>query len=321
MGSTNNFDDLCRITYKKLEEYNLIKPTEKIILIPNYEILLDNKKYSHYIIECITSKKKYFLKVFKNRDNMFQCNDYIKGYTDKFGNQKFSTILVPKFEFNGMKYYITSFVNGESIDKLNEPLTNEEYKTIGKEICKLWFELTKITTSNYSEKGEFFSDNASTIFKRKLENRLIHPVFKNVPDADLKKAYFKCCNIIDKCEFSKPSLIHMDVKPANIIYNKENGLVTLIDFEHARFGDIDFGWVQILLSGYNSFGETYEKQIYPHIVSNHLSLIEALKIPKFKCYIFYQTACNLIYYYKNNQRCPLKMQEYFYDLLYQFAKE
>lgn len=321
MDKSFNINELHSITLKKLKEYQLIDENEEIKLIPNYKIILDNKAYSHYIIECVTSKKTYFLKIFKNRDNIFQLNDFIKDFFDEFGNQKFSTILIPKFNYNGMKYYVTSFVEGESINNISTPLTKEQYKKIAYKICDLWFELTKITSLNYSEKGEFFADDAATIFKRKLKNRLAHPVFNNISNINLSKAYHKCCDIIENCEFSKPSLIHMDVKPANVVYNQNNELVTLIDFEHARFGDIDFGWTQILLSGYNSFGEIYEKYIYPYIIENHLNLTEALKIPKFKCYIFYQTACNLIYYYKNNMECPIKMKECFYNLLDEFVKE
>lgn len=321
MSKTFDINELYSITHQKLEEYSLIKKNENIQLIPNYKITLNNKIYSHYIIDCGVSKKKYFLKVFKNRDNIFQCNDYIKDYYDEFGNQKFPTILIPKFNYNGIQYYVTSFVEGKSINNISAQLTKEEYKKIGYDICDLWFELTKINTSNYSEKDEFFSDDAATIFKRKLKNRLAHPVFNQIPKAYLDKAYYKCCNIIESCEFSKPSLIHMDVKPANIVYNPKFDLVTLIDFEHARFSDIDFGWTQILLSGCNSFGETYEKYIYPYIIEDHLNLSNALKIPKFKCYIFYQTACNLIYYHKHNTDCPSKMKDYFYDLLNEFMKE
>ena len=321
MNQAFEITELTVITHKKLEEYSLINKNEKIQLVPNYKIVLNNKTYSHYIINCISSNKKYFLKVFKDRDNIFQCNEYIKNFIDEFGNQKFSTILVPRFYFNEVYYYITSFVEGESINNIGEQLTKQQCQKIGNDIRKLWFELTEINTLYYSEKGEFFNEDAATIFKRKLKFRLTHPVFKHISNSELYKAYCKCCEIIETCEFSKPSLIHMDVKPANIVYNSKNDLVTLIDFEHARFGDIDFGWVQILLSGYNSVGEIYEQKIYPYIINDNLNLSDALKIPKLKCYIFYQTACNLIYYYKNNNECPYKMKECFYSLLNEFVKE
>ena len=220
-----------------------------------------------------------------------------------------------------MEYYINSFVNGESINNIHFPLISELYKKIAYDVYNIWFELTKIKTLKYSEKGKFFIEDAATIFKKKLEDRLRHPVFNKISKIELEKTYSKCCDIIVNCDFSKPSLIHMDIKPANIVYDSESKLVTLIDFEHARFGDIDFGWTQILLSGINSFGKVYEELIYPHIIENGISLPEALKIPKFKCYIFYQTACNLIYYYENNAPCPINMEKCFYYLLDELAKE
>lgn len=321
MSKMFDTNELNRITHRKLEEHNLIEKNEIIKLIANYKIIINNKIYSHYIIECCYSKKKYFLKVFKNRDNIFQCNDFIKDCVDKFGNQKFPTILIPKFNYNGIEFYVTSFVEGQSIDNLSIQLTKKQCKKIAYELYDLWTELTKISATEYSEKGEFLSYDAATIFKMKLKKRLKHSVFQHLSHSDLDKAYINCCGIIENCEFSKPSLIHMDVKPANIVYNTQKDSVTLIDFEHARFGDIDFGWTQILLSGYNSFGETYEKCIYPYIIEGHLNLSNALKIPKFKCYIFYQTACNLIYYYENNMECPIKMKNCFYNLLNEFIKE
>lgn len=56
------------------------------------------------------------------------------------------------------------------------------------------------------------------------------------------KNFVRCCEILDTSRFSKPTLLHMDIKPANIIYNDRTGTV----FEFARFRDIDYGWTQIL---------------------------------------------------------------------------
>ncbi len=319
----NDFEinGLTEITKTKLINYNLINKNEQIKLLPNYSVRLKNKTYSHYIVICLSSSKRYFLKIFKDRDNIFECNDYIKNKLDKYGAPIFSTILVPKFKFDGMDYYITNYVEGESLDNIESTLSKEQCQKIGRDIKNLWFELTNIHTLKYSEKGQFFDEDAATIFKSKLKERLSHPALNYISNIVLEKAYHTCCNLINACNFSKPSLIHMDIKPANIVYNSETDLVTLIDFEHARFGDIDFGWTQIILSGYNSFGSIYENEIYPYIIEGHLCLSEAIKLPKYKCYIFYQTACNIIYYFNNKLDCPLRMKNIFYELLNEFTEE
>ena len=75
-----------------------------------------------------------------------------------------------------------------------------------------------------------------------------------------------------------PTLIHMDIKPANIIYEPDTGVVALIDFEFARFGDIDYGWTQILLSGRNQFNQFYREQIVPHLTRDRINLDDAFAI-------------------------------------------
>ena len=130
-----------------------------------------------------------------------------------------------------------------------------------------------------------------------------------------------CYQILDESHFTKPTLLHMDVKPANIIYNSKTGFVTLIDFEFARFGDADYGWTQVLLSGINAFCDEYKQQVVSYMTKGRLTLNEALTIPKFQCYIFYQTACNLIYYYDRDMKCPEDMKDLFEELLKQLSKE
>jgi aminoglycoside phosphotransferase (APT) family kinase protein len=44
----------------------------------------------------------------------------------------------------------------------------------------------------------------------------------------------------------RPILLHGDVKPANIVFDIAQGRTTLVDFELARFGDVDFEWSKML---------------------------------------------------------------------------
>lgn len=43
----------------------------------------------------------------------------------------------------------------------------------------------------------------------------------------------------------RPTLLHGDVKPANIVFDAERRRVSLVDFELARFGDVDFEWIRL----------------------------------------------------------------------------
>ncbi len=57
------------------------------------------------------------------------------------------------------------------------------------------------------------------------------------------------------------------------------------------------------------------------MTKGRLTLKEALAIPKYQCYIFYQTACNLIYYYDRNMDCPEDMKRLFEELLNKLSQE
>ncbi len=174
--------------------------------------------------------------------------------------------------------------------------------------------LAQIKAPQYSEQGGFVSDGCADILKAKLKKRLKHPLLARYPREKLDRAWVRACEILDHSHFSQPTLIHMDIKPANIIYNQETGLVSLIDFEFARFGDVDYGWVQLLLSGYNRFHPIYREQIVPSLLWGRITPEDALESPKLRCYLFYQTMCNLIYYADRGQPAPEKMEKIF-DLL------
>lgn len=306
---------------KKLMEKNIISSHEEILLIPHYCMNIYKKQCSHYIIKCLSSNQRFFLKILKGNDNAFHCNKYLHKFLSETGECLYPTILVPEFEFDGMKYYITSFIDGVSLDNITETLTNDEWRIIASKLRSRLNELSTIHSSLYSEHNDFLTDDCATILKEKFLKRFSHPLFHAYSHKELGEAYERCCKILEASRFTKPTLLHMDVKPANIIYNSKTGLVTLIDFEFARFGDIDYGWTQVLLSGINAFRKEYKEQIVPRLTEGYLNLEEALEIPKFQCYIFYQTACNLIYYYEHNTDYPREIKELFEKLLKKLSKE
>lgn len=312
---------LCLITKQKLMEKNLISSNEKFLLTPCHEIILQGKMYTHYILDCLYSEKKYFLKISKDNDTAFHCNDYLKKFRNDAGDYIYPVILVPEFEFDGIRFFISNFVEGQSLDDLSEELSIPEWKFIAQKLLVRIDELQKIHADFYSEHNNFTSKNCTAILMEKLSKRLKHSVFNEYPKMDLNNACQRCEIILSKSSFTEPTLLHMDVKPANVIYNSRTKFVTLIDFEFARFGDRDYGWTQILLSGINAFIPAYKDIVVPSMMQGRLTLKEAIGIPKFQCYIFYQTACNLIYYHNHNTQCPKEMKQLFEILLSKLAKE
>ena len=317
----SNYNELSLLVHKKLVEQSIISAQEKLLLNPYHNISLHGKSFSHYIITCLNSGQRFFLKISKSNDATSHCNDYLHNFLTDTGDYIYPIIIVPKFEFCGISYYVTTFIEGESLDKISKTLTDDEWKIISHNLVTRLNELSTIQAPLYSEHNEFITDECSAILKTKLLNRFQHAVFDGYSKEDLDKSIKRCYQILDKSNYTKPTLLHMDVKPANIIYNSQTKFVTLIDFELSRFGDVDYGWTQILLSGINAFGEEYKNQIISYITKGHLTLNKAITIPKFKCYLFYQTACNLIYYYDYNIKCPEEIKQLFEKLLKQLSKE
>lgn len=319
----NKFDikTLKRITLQKLIQHELLPSNADISLTPNYPIVLHGKPYSHYIITCSNYNKKFFLKVCKSGDKTSHCNKYLRRFLDSNGEFVFPIILIPPFGFNDIQYFVTTFSEGENLDTLSKTLTKSEWSLVSNKLCNQLELLSSIQENLYSENNEFLKIGCSEILKGKFKKRFQHIVFQSIPSQKLERAYNYCCEILDNSSFSKPTLIHMDIKPANIIYNPQTQTLNLIDFEHARFGDIDFGWTQILLTKCNAFNSEYKNFLLPNLIKGRTTLNEALSIPKYRTYIFYQTACNLIYYHDRKTDCPPDMCNLFFALLDQFSKE
>lgn len=314
-------NDLYSLIFQKLVKLNIISYQEKIILRPYCNVNLSGKSYSNYIISCLYTGQKFFLKILKDNDMSSHCNDYLQTFQDENGDYIYPSILVPKFKFNNIYYFIMTFIEGVSLDKIAKNLSIDQWKKISQKMLIRLDELSKIHAPLYSENNKFTTNDCATILKEKFLKRFKHPLFDIYSNKKLEKAFRCCCQILDNSCYTEPTLLHMDIKPANIIYNSKTGFVTLIDFELARFGDIDYGWTQVLLSGINAFDEEYKQYFIPCVTKGRLTLNEALKIPKYQCYLLYQTACNLIYYYNRGISCPGDIKQLFDKLLDKLSQE
>lgn len=302
-----NLLELEQIVRLEMVEHGIIMSTEGIKLHPCHSISLQGKLLSHYVIICSPSQKKYFLKVIKDNDGALICNNYLKEIRNEDGSCPYPLILVPEIVFQGIKYYITSFIAGKTLDELSDSLLEKTWDEIADKLLFRLDELVAIQAPQYSERSGFVSDDCATGLIRKFRQRLHHPAMAQFPSKQMEASIERCFSVLEQSQYSPPSLLHMDVKPANIIYNSQTGNVSLIDFEFARFGDIDYGWTQVLLSGCNQFSMAYKQCLIPRLTKNRLLLQDAVEIPKFQCYLYYQLMCNLIYYHDRNLRCPNEM--------------
>lgn len=307
----NNYSDLEIEVEQKLLQYGIIPFAEKIKLCPHHNVSICGEWFSHFIITCTHSRQTFFLKIVKENDGFLLCDRFLQNLSIKDTEYPYPRTVVPKFTFQGMQYYITTFIEGRPLDTFPETLPQNTWSYVANQLLLLIDQLTLLKAPKYSERGVFVLDNCADILKAKLESRMRHPLISSYPSKKLERAFNWACEILDHSQFSQPTLIHMDIKPANIIYNMDTGLVSLIDFEFARFGDMDYGWIQILLSGRNQFNHFYREQIVPYLTSGRVTLDDALDIPKLQCYLFYQAMCNLIYYYDRHLSCPKEIETIF----------
>lgn len=307
----NNYTDLEMEVGRKLLQYGIIPSAEKVKLRPHHSVLIRGEWFFHFIITCTHSQQTFFLKIVKENDNFLLCDHFLQNLNVKGAEYPYPRTVVPQFAFRGMQYYITTYIKGQPLDTFPETLPQSTWSYVANRLLFLIDQITLLKAPQYSEHGAFVPDNYASILKTKLESRMRHPLISSYPCKKLERAFNWFCEILAQSKFSQPTLIHMDIKPANIIYNTDTGLVSLIDFEFARFGDIDYGWTQILLSGRNQFNQFYREQIVPHLTGGRVNLEDAFGIPKFQCYLFYQAMCNLIYYYDHHLPCPKEIEAIF----------
>lgn len=308
---SKDFSNLELVVEQKLHEHGLIPFTSKVCLCPYHSISINGELFSHFIITCTHSRQQFFLKILKENDNFPLCDRFLREIHIKEAKLPYPKIVVPEFAFRGMRYYITTYIEGQSLDTFQDVQPQIIWNDVADKLLILINQLTSLKATQYSEHGVFVPDDYASILKKKLKVRLRHPLIANYPHAILERAFIWSCDILDHSQFSRPTLIHMDVKPANIIYNKKTGSVSLIDFEFARFGDVDYGWIQILMSGCNRFNQFYKELIVPRLTEGKLTWDEALNTPKFQYYLFYQAMCNLIYYHDHHLPCPEEFEELF----------
>lgn len=243
-------------------ENNLISCEDEICLTPHHRFNISEMVYSHYIISCKDSNQFYFLKMLKPGDNALFCLPYLKGFCKESGSNLYPQIVALLFEFKNSQYYITTFLTGQTLDDVADNLTTQEWEYVSKELLNRITELADVHSFYYSYKGHFIYDNYPYHLIQKIKVRLYHPVFSGYSKEKIVAACSRCGHILNRCQFSIPVMIHMDIKPANIIYNPNHAGITLIDFEFAQFGDYDYGWTQLLLSGINLFHAEYKKTLF-----------------------------------------------------------
>lgn len=312
-----NLNELASLTQELMVKSRLIDSSKSIELKPHHTVNIRGRTCSHYIVSCKASNKRFFLKTRKENDTSFHCEAFLRSFALSNGYYPYQITAMPQFDYKGYQYNLYFFVEGETLEELQLILSHEEWCQIANQLRKRIDEISSIHAEQYSDGNEFISDKYDVIQTRKLLPKLRHPAFSDIPSDVIERVQLNYAAILANSSFSIPTLLHMDIKPANIVYNRQSGLLSLIDFELSRFGDIDYGWAQVLLTSLKPYGDMYKSEIITEITKDRISLKEAFMIPKFQCYLLYQTACNLVYYFEKSASFPKEMYSLFLKLLAQ----
>lgn len=300
-----------------LRKNDLISVNESAKLTPRHFITVNGAQCSHYLVEC--GGKKFFLKTEKDRDDTIFILNNLKNFSDKIDLHYFPHLLTEAFSYENANYYFLNYIEGDPLENICDDLADNEWEIVTDGIKNRIGELQACRQIEYSENGRFSSADYGKVMTDKLAERLCYPLQHNRLIALKIVLMDKYKYLLKDVVFPEACLIHMDIKPGNIIYNRKTQEVFLIDFENSRFCDFDYGNVQVLLTKYKRYNATYTTRVIPRL-NERFTLDYAVNDNKCLCYLFYQTLCNIIYFDSRRLPCPKEMVWLFDSLLDELVK-
>lgn len=166
----------------------------------------------------------------------------------------------------------TEYKEGASLDKCISELSEIEYSIIVNQLCQHLKKMHSIKSSIFFDFGELKSNNWFAFFECKLKKYLKNALDNRI----LGKSEIECIiQLLYKDQnyfrLDNASLIHFDVKPANIIWNSKNRKTFLIDFEMSRYGDILMEFTKGKFTAVLSDNLIYENKIWMPLVEQYFS--------------------------------------------------
>jgi aminoglycoside phosphotransferase (APT) family kinase protein len=151
---------------------------------------------------------------------------------------------VYEFRADEPAYLVTSYAEGESLDKSLSWVPHAEFIVAG---------LGQLMTKIHEIGGDYFGHLAGPRYSSWLAFvdvrlwRHVLPLVKAglISDDDLRRIHALYEEAHDALSHVRPTLLHGDVKPANTVFDTNRCRTILVDFELARFGDVDFEWSKL----------------------------------------------------------------------------
>ena len=302
-------NQLYESVYRVLIDEMLISAGDNVRIENIYPTKRNGKIIYHHIITSEKDNKKYLLRTIKEKDYSYLMTRYLINLNSLSGYNRFSCALTPPFSINNNSYIITSFIDGVDLETLINKLDDNELQEISMKLENSLNLLHNVTNDKYSNfpdsdccsfadimfnKIKTQSNNKYNIFLKKVnKNKLLNSIYE----------------ILLESSFTKPTLLHMDITPKNIIYS-EDRKICLIDFELSRFGDLDYEWTNILIKLLCTDNEKYKQYILMPIINNNfMPMHKALHINKCKVYLLYLAINKYIYSTLCDLECPQQIIE------------
>lgn len=140
---------------------------------------------------------------------------------------------------DGIPYLVEDYIEGNSLDKVYNTLSCEDWECIAHRLALFLRELVTIQSThpyvfkaprnNYANYGEVIKESALRHLKRHISSGIISSSSALLIQEMLEN--------IDSVFDERATFLHFDIKPQNIIFNAQTKQVSFIDYEHSRMGD------------------------------------------------------------------------------------
>jgi aminoglycoside phosphotransferase (APT) family kinase protein len=140
-------------------------------------------------------------------------------------------------------YLITSFAEGASLDK--SLIWIPHASKIVRDLRNRLADIHSIKGNYYGHLGGKPYETWLAFFEVRLWRHVIPLTPKFLKKKDLKAIQMLFEEAREALASVGPTLLHGDVKPANVLFDSRTSKTQLIDYELARFGDVDFEFTKI----------------------------------------------------------------------------
>ncbi|MBR3919858.1 MAG: phosphotransferase [Clostridia bacterium] len=137
-------------------------------------------------------------------------------------------------------YLIETFHSGESLDKIYGDLTSIDWENISGQLFDFLISVQNIKNQCFETFDEVHIkyNNYGKMLSQRIQAHLFKHQAAGLLSDDIVNTIENRLNGIEKIFACEPVFLHFDIKPQNIIYDPNKQVVTIIDFEHSRFGDV-----------------------------------------------------------------------------------